>query len=509
MTSTAAALSVQRFLSNSYRVFAALAVFAWVAVWIGCSVPPAQQDHVVGDIGHIGVRKTDGRVEGVVIGATHGLTEPYAAEVATALSDHTGAGLVIAYGFRATRIPVAQPLVHMSPVATSIAAGRRPGSVYSQFRSLLQGAVAGPIHFYVGIRAIDSKTPVNRIEVATGGLSFEQVGALKDLFLRIRDRAIEGSVIPKVDMRLNPVDDVSWNVTGVKQHGVLLLAERGLILRLPKALADPRVKSVYSKIFNEWVSETLTLVAQNPSRLPAIQVKLMPYGRMETIPSRNNTAGIVIGAPHGSFDRFTSELAEALSYRTSLAAVTAKGFSPTEGGGWRINVNRPTEKRYPRGEPEQERGTERAREAYRRYRETVLKAAGGALDLYIDLHENGIDDDIDVATLGISGAEARGVKEAYREIRDHMIQLRPELPKVDMAIEPIDKVTFTARVAKEQGILRLAKQSFHFEMPTHRLFYDQRVRHAYTEILSELIQRITALQSNRIQARAASSIADK
>ena len=131
------------------------------------------------------------------------------------------------------------------------------------------------------------------------------------------------------------------------------------------------------------------------------------------------------------------------------------------------------------------------------------------MDLYIDLHENGFDDDIDVATLGISGAEARGVKDAYREIRDHLIQLRPGLPKVDMAIEPIDKVTFTARVAKEQGILRLAKRSFHFEMPTHRLFYDQRVRHAYTEILSELIQRITALQSNRIQARAASSVAGK
>ena len=509
MTSRTSAFSVRRLSSNARHILAAFAGLAFVTVWNGCSVPLARQDHVVGDIGHIEVLKTYGRIEGVVIGATHGLTEPYAAEVATALSDHTGAGLVIAYGFRATRIPVAQPLVHMSPVATPIAAGRRPASVYPQFRSLLQGAVTGPIHFYIGIRAIDSKTPVNRIEVATGGLSFEQVRALKDLFLRIRDRDIEGSATPKVDIRLNPVDDVFWNVTGVKQHGVLLLAERGLILRLPKALADPRVKPVYSKIFNEWVSETLTLVAQNPSRLPAIQVKLMPYGRMETIPSRNNTAGIVIGAPHGSFDRFTSELAEALSYQTSLAAVTAKGFSPTEGGGWRINVNRPTEKLYPRGEPEQERGTERSRETFQRYRETVLKAAGGALDLYIDLHENGFDDDIDVATLGISGADARGVKDAYREIRDHLIQLRPGLPKVDMAIEPIDKVTFTARVAKEQGILRLAKRSFHFEMPTHRLFYDQRVRHAYTEILSELIQRITALQSNRIQARAASSVADK
>ncbi|MGE5220087.1 MAG: hypothetical protein ACM3SP_24040 [Chloroflexota bacterium] len=422
--------------------------------------------------------------------------------MATALSDHTGAGLVIAYGFRANRIPVAQPLVRVASVAMPAGTLHRPGSVYPQFRSLLQDAVTGPVNVYVGIRTVDSKLAVDYIEAATGGLSFEQVRALKVLFRQIRDRVIEDRAIPKVDMRLNPVDDVSWNVTGIKQHGVLLLAEKGLILRLPKTLSDPRAKSAYSKILNQWVSAALNLIAQHPSPLPAIAVKRFAYGRMETIPSRNQTAGIVIGAPHGSFDRYTSELAEELSYRTEFAAVTAKGFSPTEGEGWRINVNRPTEKRYPRGEPEQERGTERARETFQRYRETVLGAAGGALDLYVDLHENGVDDDIDVATLGISATEARLVKEAYREIRDRVIGLRPGLPKVNIAIEPIDQVTFTARVAKEQGILRVARRSFHFELPTHRLFYNPRTRHAYTEILAELIQRIATLRSDRIQARA-------
>ncbi len=504
MTPAAAAPSHLSFPLKTCRAFVALASLASVNVWSGCAVAPPWQDHAVGGIGHIEVRKTDGRVEGVVIGAPFGLVEPDAAEVAMTLSDQTGAGLVIAYGFRAKRIPVAQPLVHMSPVAGPIANERWPDSVYPEFRSLMQSTVSGPVKFYVGVRAIDAKSSVDRIEVATCGLSFEQVKAVKAAFIRIRDRAIASSSIPKIDMTLNPVDDISWNVKGVKNHGVLLLAEKGLILRMPKILSDPQAKLVYTKIFIDWVSKALNLVAQNPSHLPAVRVTLVPYGRIETSPSRKNIAGIVIGAPHGSFDRHTSELAEELSYRTSLAAVTVKGFSPTEGDGWRINVNRPTEKRYPSGEPEQERGTERARQAFRRYRKTVLNAAGGTLDLYIDLHENGVDDNIDVATLGVSREEARVVTDTYREIRDRMIERRPGLSRINIAIEPVDKVTFTARVAKQEGILRVAKRSFHFELPTHRLFYDAGVRHAYTEILSELIQRLAGLRVAQFEARAES-----
>ena len=64
------------------------------------------------------------------------------------------------------------------------------------------------------------------------------------------------------------------------------------------------------------------------------------------------------------------------------------------------------------------------------------------------------------------------------------------MPRVSLAIEPIDKLTFRARVAKEQGMLRLAKRSLHFELPAHRVLYDDDARHAYMEILSELIQRV-------------------
>lgn len=77
------------------------------------------------------------------------------------------------------------------------------------------------------------------------------------------------------------------------------------------------------------------------------------------------------------------------------------------------------------------------------------------------------------------------------------------LAKANFAIEPIDEVTFRARVAKEQRILRFAPHSLHFELPADRILYDTRTRRAYTEILSELIQRITMLRPAPIAARAA------
>ena len=55
-------------------------------------------------------------------------------------------------------------------------------------------------------------------------------------------------------------------------------------------------------------------------------------------------------------------MAKQISQQTGLAAVIAKGFTPTECAGWRINVNRPTERRYPAGEIEID--SKRAKEVY-------------------------------------------------------------------------------------------------------------------------------------------------
>ena len=80
---------------HGYRGLRFLAATLVPVITSACSAPPQIEDHLVGDAGHIEVRKADHRVEGVVIGVTQGLSEPDAAELATVLSNETGAGLVI------------------------------------------------------------------------------------------------------------------------------------------------------------------------------------------------------------------------------------------------------------------------------------------------------------------------------------------------------------------------------------------------------------------------------
>lgn len=140
----------------------------------GCTPQQPLQDHLVGNLGHIEFRKSDGRIDGVVIGAPHGLSEPQAAEFAAAFSNQTGAGLIVAYGFKAKRIPVLQPLVYTTPLTAAPGAGRQVASVYPEFRALPQNAIEGPLKVYVGVRSADSSRNLNRIEVATGGLSYDR-----------------------------------------------------------------------------------------------------------------------------------------------------------------------------------------------------------------------------------------------------------------------------------------------------------------------------------------------
>jgi hypothetical protein len=456
--------------------------------WVSCASHQRFHEQLIGDFGRIVLHQSNLGINDFVLGVPHGTAEVDAIEYAKTISDRTGAGLVIAYGFKANRIPVTQPLIHTTPISWPATDAARPASVYPEFKKFLRSASVGPLRFYVGIRIAEEAKQPPRIEVASGGLSFEQLKFLKEAYTAIRDRSIKDMPIPKVEIALNPIDDISWNAFGAKNHGVLMLAEKGLILRMPKVLTLPDFKSVYREIIAKWVIEASTVARRISVQMPEIQVKQLPYGRIDLIPSRNNSRGIVIGAPHGSFDWHTSELVEELSYRTSLASVVTRGFTPTECGGWRINVNRPTERRYPTDTVE--RATDRAREVYQHFTESVFEAARGPLDLYIDMHQNSSENNIDVATLGITREQARAIKSKYQEIRDRLLRNEPEVAKVNLVIEPLDQVSIGAWAAKDHGILRLSKSSLHFELPAQHVFYKEHARSVYTKILAELIDSI-------------------
>jgi hypothetical protein len=139
-------------------------------LWSGCSLRPLQQQ-LISELGHIESRKSETQSEGIVVGVPHGIGEPSAVDYARSISNKTGAGLAIAYGFQSKRIPVTQPLVRTTAIAFSIYGPTRGGSIYPEFKAALINAANGPVKFYVGIRIADAKSKLTHIEVVTSGLA--------------------------------------------------------------------------------------------------------------------------------------------------------------------------------------------------------------------------------------------------------------------------------------------------------------------------------------------------
>jgi hypothetical protein len=244
-------------------------------------------------------------------------------------------------------------------------------------------------------------------------------------------------------------------------------------------------ENIYVQILSSWLREAIELIKENSRHLPQIEVKLMGLGRIDRIPSRLKPSGIVIGAPHGSFDEHTAEFAIRVSHRTGFAAVVARGFTPAEANGWRINVNRPTEKTFTSAP--QERRSERAERIYRAYKGLVWEAARKHLNLYVDIHQYAPGKKIQAATSGVSVEEALFIKTRYQKIRDRIVQQTPGIAAVGLDIEPLDRVEIGALAAKAYGILAVAKKSLHFELPAQNLLNNSPARAAYATILSELL----------------------
>ena len=451
----------------------------------GCALHRPVEHENVPRLGRFEFRQAADGLEGIVIGAPHGRTDRLSDSLAKSISDRTGAGLAIAYGFRSKRISVNQPIVRPRPYPTSWSFPQR-GSVFREYRKILRKAAKGETDLYIGVHRSSDKEAADRIEVATSGLTFEEATALKEAYDQIRDRLAAGKEAPRLEMVIEPLERISWRVSGVKHHGVLLIAEKGLNIRLPQSFSSDSGEGLYAEILSRWIDEVIVVLRENPLGLPQIQVKLMDLGRLEWVESRKGLSGVVIGAPHGSYDEYTAEMAKRVSYRTGIAAVIAKGFTPTEAGGWRINVNRPTEKTpYSEGP---ELHSQRAREIYRAYRDLVFEASNGDLNLYIDIHQYNTDSKIQVATVGISRKEASIVKMLYQDIRGRILGNQSDIPAVDLLIEPLEAIEIGAWAAKVEGILRLARKSMHFELPSDQTFATDEAKEKYTRIFAALLK---------------------
>jgi len=196
--------------------------------------------------------------------------------------------------------------------------------------------------------------------------------------------------------------------------------------------------------------------------------------------------GYVIGVPHGTTDIATDLIGLELARRTGFGAVVVTGEGSLDSEGRRYNVNRPTEG-VAGDPPRSEAETEAARRIYEAYGRSVAEVAQGPLRFYVEVHGNGHQDTagrVEIATVGLTKEDAWRLKTLLELVRDAHLSGQPSAPKLEILIEPVDTLRYTATASKAGGLLGRSDRSLHIELPkVARTTY----RDAYTAMLADFL----------------------
>jgi hypothetical protein len=242
---------------------------------------------------------------------------------------------------------------------------------------------------------------------------------------------------------------------------------------------------------------SLPLVLYGCVAQPVVLDHDVPRGHIVVRPGR---PGFVVGAPHGTTDPQTGDLAAELARRTGFALVVAAGFAIDPdtrlGPGWRFQVNRPYEG-APGRPPTMDVASDGAQQVYLAYEKRVQEAAQGPLVFYAEIHGNGRRETarrIEVATVGVDREVAGRLRTLFELIRDAHLRGHPATPRLDIVIEPADRVFYAASGAKRDGILRLPTRALHFELPR---IARVDAREPYLAILADFLSQAATLPAGR------------
>lgn len=215
---------------------------------------------------------------------------------------------------------------------------------------------------------------------------------------------------------------------------------------------------------------------------------------------RAGRPGFVIAAPHGTTDPQTGDVAAELARRTGWALVVATGFAiePDAPGrpGRRFQVNRPFEG-APGRPPVEEVSSDAARQVYLAYEKRVQEAAQGRLAFYAEVHGNNRRESanrIEIATVGVDHDLALRLRTLYELIRDAHLRGTPGAPRLEVLVEPADKIFYGASGSKRDGILRLPTRALHLELPRAARLD---AREPYVAILAEFLMEAATLPAGR------------
>jgi hypothetical protein len=123
----------------------------------------------------------------------------------------------------------------------------------------------------------------------------------------------------------------------------------------------------------------------------------------------------------------------------------------------------------------------------------VSEAAQGPLRLYVELHGNDHTESagrVEIATVGLTREDAWRLKTLFELIRDSRIGAADGVPRLEVRVESIDPLRYTASAAKQYGVLASSARALHIELPRMaRTTY----REAYTELLADFLAQSATL----------------
>jgi hypothetical protein len=227
-----------------------------------------------------------------------------------------------------------------------------------------------------------------------------------------------------------------------------------------------------------------------PSPLPPGQ-----SGGQSSVSVQKGRPGYVIGAPHGTTDIATDLIGLELARRTGFGVVVVTGEGSLDVKGRRYNVSRPTEG-VPGDPPRSESETEAARRVYEGYARSVAEAAQGPLRFYVEVHGNAHQDTagrVEIATVGLTREDAWRLKTLLELVRDAHLGAEPGAAKLDILVEPVDTLRYTASASKSGGVLGRSDRSLHIELPKGaRTTY----REVYTAMLADFLTQWADLSAS-------------
>jgi len=245
------------------------------------------------------------------------------------------------------------------------------------------------------------------------------------------------------------------------------------------------------------LSLTLYGCLAQPVSIEPPDVPRAPRGHIVVRPGR---PGFVVAAPHGTTDPQTGDLAAELARRTGFGLVVAAGFAidpdTRQGPGRRFQVNRPSEG-APGRPPSEDVPSDSAQQIYLAYEKRVQEAAQGRLAFYAEIHGNGRRETagrIEVATVGVDREFASRLRRPFELIRDAYLRGHPATPRLEMVVEPADKVFYAASGTQRDGILRFPTRALHFELPR---IARVEARESYLVILADFLTQAATLPVGR------------